>query len=49
MSLEIDKVSPVQLPLQLKESSDFVKESRCFFVKRTLLLLYGKIRSQYIF
>ena len=49
MSVEIDKVSPVQLPLRLKESSDFVKENRCFFVKRTLLLLYGKIRSQYIF
>ena len=48
-SVEIDKVSPVQLPLRLKESSDFVKESRCSFVKRTLLLLYGKIRSQYIF
>ena len=43
-SVEIDKVSPVQLPLRLKESSDFVKESRCSFVKRTLLLLYGKIR-----
>ena len=48
-SVEIDKVSPVQLPLRLKESSDFVKESHCSFVKRTLLLLYGKIRSQYIF
>ncbi|RMX52181.1 hypothetical protein pdam_00024723, partial [Pocillopora damicornis] len=31
MLMEIDKVSPVQLPLRLKESSDFVKESRCFF------------------
>ena len=47
--VEIDKASPVQSPLRLKESSDFVEESRCSFAKRTLALPYGKIRSQYIF
>ena len=47
--MEIDKASHVQSPLRLKESSDFVEESRCSFAKRTLSLPYGKIRSQYIF
>ena len=46
--MEIDMASCVQPPLRLKESSDFVEESRSF-AKRTLSLPYGKIRSQNIF
>ena len=47
--VEINRASCGKLPLRLKESHNFVKGSCCSFAGRTLLSLYGRIRSQFIF